>query len=691
MKYPFVKQTGIKDCGVSCLLMIMKYYGGRASNEYLRQLTNTTKDGVDSYSLLKGAKKLGFSTKGVNGNIEDLENKDLPCIAHVIINKSYKHFIVIYKNDKKKHLLTIGDPGKNKISKIDYESFKKISTNNYLLLYPEKTIPIIKNEEIIKTIIKKYIKENKLLFLLLIIFSLIITFLGIIISYEFQILMDLVIGHANNLNKFLLMFLIIILLNILIKLIRQTLLNYINHSLNKEMIINVYDRLLSLPYLYYKNRTTGEVISRIQDLDNIKDFVCKIFITCFIDLSLAIITLIILWNINSNITKILLISTGLIIFILIISWKILHNKIKELKDNNANVNHNLIESISGIETIRGFGLEKYIKNKFILSYDKYQKNSYDTNKIFIYFEMLKNLIEEITILIVLVYGTYLINNNIFTIGHLITYYLLLSYFLDPIKNIFSLGISYKDTKISLERINDLYNYQLDKKGKLIINSKISGNIEVKNLNYNYSPKKKLLNNLNIKINDKDKILLYGKSGSGKSTLAKILAKIIPYTDGNIKLNNIPLNEYNNDYLLKRVCYMSQNEMLFQDSIYENINLNNNIEYKKFLEVCSICLVDEIVENNQLKYDMLIEENGFNISGGEKQRILLARAILKDADIYILDESLNEIDVERERKILNNLFQKYKNKTFIVISHRYHNNDLFNRKIEIINGECYEKY
>ena len=160
MKYPYVSQDGIKDCGVASLLMIMKYYGGGASKEYLRELTHTTKEGVDAYSLLEGAKKLNFSTKGVKGAIEDLDPNDLPCIAHVIINGSYQHFIVIYKNDRKKKQLIIADPASS-IKKMTYQEFNEISSGNYLLLYPEKKILMHNEKPYIQVLILTILYKNK--------------------------------------------------------------------------------------------------------------------------------------------------------------------------------------------------------------------------------------------------------------------------------------------------------------------------------------------------------------------------------------------------------------------------------------------------------------------------------------------------------------------------------------------------
>ena len=690
MKYPFVRQDGIKDCGVSSLLMILKYYGGGASKEYLRELTNTTKDGVDAYSLLEGAKKLNFATKGVKGSIEDLDKNDLPCIAHVIINGSYQHFIVIYKKDDKKKQLIIADPASS-IKKITYQDFNKISTNCFLLLIPTKKLITYNNNSYIKTLVENITLKYKIYFIFLILISMLSTILGIIMSFQIEVLLDYVISYKSysNLVSFIFLFGFIILMKEWFGFLRNLLLQHINHILSKELINDVFNHLLSLPYLYYKNRTTGEVVSRIQDVEKIKDFIDRVFVTNLVNSLLLVFTFLVLLKVNSQLTLSLFVLSMILSTIISISWKIISKKLKKLREKNAETNSYLIETISGMETIRGFGLEEYVRHNFSKKFIDYQKTSYQTHKTFTMLQYFRNFIEEYGTFFILIIGSWLVMKEKLEITTLITYYFLLSYFLEPIHKLFDIGLSWKDAKISLERLDELYQVKQLDSNKKLIKDKISGNIIVKKLSYQYSPKRKILSNVNLEINSRDRILIYGKSGSGKSTLAKLLAGMITSDSGEITLDNYPLSEYNSEKLREKVCYLSQNEMLFQDSIYENIYLNSEKKYEDFLDTCTLCMVDEIVTNNPLKYQMILEENGFNISGGERQRILLARAVLKDADVYILDESLNEIDIDRERIILKNMFEKYPDKTFIIISHRYHNNDLFTRKIEMRDGKCYE--
>lgn len=692
MKYPFEKQIDLKDCGVCCLKMLTRYYGGNVSTEYLRNITYTTKDGVSAYSLIEGAKQLGFAAYGVKGEMSNLKSNDLPCIAHVIIKKSYQHFIIIYNIDWKNKKIIIADPASKGISKISFEEFNNITTNQFVLLKPYKKIQYIEKNTVLRDLIYKFISKYKKQLSFILTLSLFFTLLNIINSFQLNFLLTYIIEYNNtsNILFFSIIFGAIIILKELFNYYRNTAINVLNHELDKYLILNVYNRILSLPYLYYKNRTTGEIVARINDINSIKEIISKILVTIFIDLILATLVFVTLIFLSLKLTLILILVIILMLLIMICFQKPLEVNIEKVKKESSLVNSFLVETITAVETIRNQNIQSFIENNFLLKYSNYNKKSYLTNNIFIVEQFFKDFINQLGSFIVMIVGSYLVVKQELDLANLLTFLMLMNYLLDPIKNIIDINLGIRDSKISLKRLSELYEVDISNKRskRKTITDKLN-NISIKNLTYSYNGQDMLLKNINIEIMKSDKVLIYGSSGGGKSTLSKLLSKQLPTNNKQIYINNKDINSYSDDYHQK-ICYISQQEYLFTTSVYQNIVLDKEITYDKFLSVCKLCMIDKFIDKNILTYDMLLEENGFNISGGQRQRIILARSLLMEADIYILDESLNEVDIETERTILKNIFNTYQDKIFIVISHRFHNQDLFNKKYCIKEGVSYEK-
>ena len=686
MKYPFVRQKDLKDCGCCCLLMITRYFGGSVSLEYLREITNTTKSGVSAYDLIEGSKKIGFNSYGVKGNISDINSYDTPIIAHIVYKKSYEHFVVIYKIDHKKKILLVADPDKG-IKKMTFVEFNKISSGVFIIIKPVKKIMYVEENKHLKEIIMSFIYHNKIILSEILGCSVLISISQILISFQFKFLIEYVINYFTTYNLLFLaiLYLMIILLKEYSNYKRNNSINYINHLLDKSLFTDVYNHILSLPYLYYKNRTTGEIVARMNDLTEIRNVISKSLISIFFDLLLLLVAFITLFFISLKLTFII-IATIILLLIIIYSFNnILDKRIIESKIKASNVNSYLVETISGIETIKNQNIVSYIKNKFLYKYMDFNNSSYKYNKTFIKEDFLKNLIIGISNLILLIYGSYLCVKGSISLPVLITYTTLANYVFDPIFGITNLLLSIKEAKISFKRIKELYEVREEKNNSNSNYLKsLNGNIVANNLSYSYDNNTDLLKNINIDIKKNSKVLIYGNSGSGKSTLAKIICGNLKVKNNSLFINNKDINHYNNNLLRSKICYIGNNETLFTESIFDNIVLdkekNENID-----KVIDLCLLPEFVERLPLTYDTLIEENGFNLSGGQKQRIILARSLLKDSDIYILDEALNQVDIIKEREILKKLFKEYKDKTFIYISHRFNNEDLFDKKYKIEDG------
>ena len=687
-KYPLIKQDDLKDCGVCSLLSIIKYYKGNVSKEYLRKITNTTKEGTNFYFLLEASKEIGFSSKAVKGDLVDIDNNMLPCIAHIVLDKGYEHFVVLYHINKRKKIVTLVDSAKG-IRKLSFEEYKEITTNNYLLLSPNKPLPFFKEEKYIFKMLAAFISRHRNTFLFIFIFSCVYTIANIIISYHFQFIIENAIG-VNSLNNlyFISTFIFLVaLLKVIMDYFRNRLLNLINHRLDYTLVKSIFNHIISLPYLYYKNRTTGEITSRINDISEVKEAISHIIMTLFVDIILVSFVFVALCKISIDLTIVLIIMTILYVLLIIIFNPPLDRKVKTLYESSSSLNSFMIESISSVDTIKNNLLEEYTKDNFDIKYSKFLNISYKLNSIYFTLDFIKEMIYYTGIIVIVFIGSKLVLDNKLSIAQLITYNALIIYYLEPIKNIFNLDLVIKRVKNSIRRASELLNISNEelKVDRRYFNKTLKGNIKIKDLTYSYDSKKILLNNINLTINSGEKVLIHGNSGEGKSTLSKILMGYLKIDSNHVFIDNKDINSYNLLKLRESICYVSQSETIFTDTIYNNIVLNKKVDYEMFLETVSLTKVDEIVNNSIIMYDMLLEEGGFNISGGERQRIILARSLLQNKDIYIFDESLSELDINKERIILKNIFERLKDKTVIVISHRFNNSDLFNRLISLNKG------
>ena len=672
-KYPFTKQEGLKDCAAACMQMIIKYYNGYISINDLNEMLETTKEGVSAFKIIEVSNKIGFKATGIRLNLLELNKSvTLPVIAHVVIN-NYNHYIVVYKIDSFKKSVIIADP-QSKIKTISFKEFESIWTNVIINLYPVKPIEHRNYEKHLNY--KNIILKNKKTIFQLCYISFIYMILSIVASFYMKYVFDNYLSNFHLIFTVFILFIIINLYKIFTNLIRTKILIDLNKNIDIDLSLDIFSKILSLPYGYYRNKTTGEIITRYTELSKIRETISKVLLTLFLDLPLCITSLIIMYFLNSKLTMISLIAVLLYTIIVIAYNRILNDTILEAQIKKAEMNTVLIESINGFETIKGLNLYDYIKLKFENKYIKYLKNVIKIDSILNIKENLKEIVNQLIEMIIIFTGVIYVRSETITIGTLMTYNSILVFFLAPIRNLLSLDNSIIESKRIVKRVNEMLKKEENVK-KINI---VYGDILIKSLSFKQN-EKIILNKINLHISKGEKVIITGKSGSGKSTLLKILMNYYNDYQGEIKINGINIKSIN----LKNV-YISQNETLFTDTIYNNIVLGNNDS--NFSEIVKMCYVDEIINSN-LGYNQIIEENGFNISGGQKQRIILARSIINEFDLLLIDEGLNQIDVELERKILKNLFNKFHDKTIIIVSHRLENMDLYDKLIKLENGKVKE--
>lgn len=674
-----IRQRDEKDCGVCSLLSIIRYYNGNVPLEQLRLDAKTSNEGTTAWNLIVASKKYGFDAMGMQvENIRDI--KRLPAIAHMNLKKGFNHYVVIEKITKDKIILM--DPAKGKVIKSLCE-FQNEWSGVVLLFYPKQKIVVLKNEVTLFKIFKKIFASEKKIIKIIVLVSFLLTIFTIVLGYYFQMFNSLYMNKypINYLKVLVIIFSSITCLKLFLTYYRSYLENHLNKNIDCLITSDFLKHLFNLPLKVITSRKSGEILSRVNELTSIKGLITEIFITYSLDFLLVLITTFLLISINSKLFLILFLTTMIYLFIGIITKKSIFEKAYQNISYEAELNNTILENIKMINSIKNLDSVDNTLNKVE---EKLTEYLYDTYKLNIYLnktKIFKISCYEVGQFLISTYGFYLVYNGIINIVDLITFNTLLSFYFEPLKNIIDCIPKYSFMKASISKINDFLSIKKENLGTATATDGYG--ISINHLKYSYNKYQNILDDLNITINEGQFILLQGASGTGKSTLCNILNKNITDYSGDVILGKLNYKDISIKTIRDNITYVGQNENIFTGTIKENIVLDNKISDIDLNKVCKICKVDDIISKKTFRLESVIGSDEGNISGGEKQRIILARAVLKNSNILILDEALSEVDINLELEILKNIRESYKNKTIIYISHKKYPN-IFD---EVINMEA----
>ena len=672
--YYCIKQHDYKDCGCACLATICKTYGLKYPISKIREIAGTDKEGTSALGIIKASEKLGFSAKGVKANKpEDIfSGIPLPAIAHVVIDKTMLHYVVIHKVSEKE--IIVADPAKGIVKYSPYEFFN-IWTGILLLMTP--TASFNKGNEV-KGVFTRFfdlLKPQKGLLFNIFLASILVTAFGIIGSFYFKFLLDDIV--PNNLRESLMVFSIGFILLAIFKVIteafRTQLLIHLGQRMDIPLMLGYYDHVVNLPINFFGTREVGEIISRFNDASKIRQAISGVALTMMIDMFMVLIGGFILYYQSSllfGITIVPLVLYGIIVF----AFKSNIEKVnRETMEGNAKLTSYLVESLNGIETIKAFNAENEVnletEKRFIKFIKAIFKNEY-INNIQV---SLKSLVKGIFAIVILWIGTLQVLNGKISFGELLTFNALLVYFLNPIENIINLQPTLQTAVVAAERLSEILDLSLEKaedEHKKINPSSLNGKIEFKNVDFRYGTRQLILKNINMIINKGERVALVGESGSGKTTIAKLLLNFYQCEKGEIIVNGYNLLDINVEALRDKIAYISQETFLFNGTIIENLKLGNPyLTYEEIIEACKKAQIHDFINSLPLRYNTLVEENGSNFSGGQKQRLSIARAILRKPEILIMDEATSNLDSITEKAIENTIHEFSEGMITIIIAHR----------------------
>lgn len=684
MKYFCIKQHDITDCGAACLATICKQNGYKIGITQIREVAGTDKQGTNAYGVIKAAEQLGFSAKGVKGNKEAFFSEfPLPCIAHVIVDGNLLHYVVIHKITKKQ--VIIADPGVGIVKLTPEEFFGEIHEEGKPPKYQWSGVLIllVKNETFkkgdeTKGLFSRFFRlllPQKKLLLHIFVASLVYTILGIVGAFYFKELIDSVL--PDGLQKTLMTLSIgVILLNVfkvILNAFRSHLLLYLSQKLDIALLLGYYRHVIELPMNFFGTRKVGEIISRFNDAGKVRDAISGATLTIMIDTIMAVAGAIILYMQNAKLFGITVIIVALYAIIVACFHKWYEKLNRKQMEDNAQLTSYMVESLNGIQTVKAYNAERKANRETEIKFVRLLRSIFDLSWVSNLQSSLKAFVELVGGIIILWVGGVSVINGDMTIGALITFNSLLAYFLDPVKNLINLQPQMQTAVVAADRLGEILDLEAEKteaEYRKLSPTSLSGDIEIKNLNFRYGTRKLVLENINLRIEKGQKIAFVGESGSGKTTLSKLLLHLYAPETGDILIQGNNIEDIQLECLREKIAYIPQETFLFSGTIFENLTLGmDEATMDDIIEASKMAQAHDFINELPLRYETRLEENGTNLSGGQRQRLAIARAMLKKPDILILDEATSNLDAITERALDRTIHEFAKDMTTIFIAHR----------------------
>lgn len=635
--------------------------------------------GTNLIGLSKCAETLGFSSQAVRVDKEGfLSRYTLPAIANIVTKEGLSHFVVIFKITKT-HIV-IGDPAKD-LEKVEIDDFYKRFTGVLLILKPNTFF--VKGNEKNTKLFDRYVKlllPQKKLFIYAIIASFLLTALGILSSLFNSVIYDEILPYQQKdvLKVMLAVFLGITITQTVLSFVRQWILMNISIKIDIPLMLGYFEHIYKLPMKFFASRKTGDITTRFSDAFTIKNVFTNIALSLIMDISMALISGVILFQMNKDLFVIILFMT-IISIILVFIFKQPYKKINEEQMQQSSIlNSEIIEGLRGYETIKGNANEDIELECIEREYVKSLRISYKEGMLSNIQGSISSIISGVGNLVLMYVGiTQVINSNL-TLGSYMAFMTLAGYFMDPISNLVNLQLSIQEANISMKRLSEILDYEREAGSDSddMNNHKyqefegVNGDISVSNVTFRYGNRKPALNKVSFTIPKGKKVALVGSSGSGKSTIAKLLLKYYEIEEGQITIDGVDINEYTNESIRRGISYVPQNIELFSKSIYDNIRVSKqNATLDEVKEASKLADAHDFIKRLPMQYYTFLEEAGNGLSGGEKQRIALARAFLKENEFYIMDESTSNLDFATENIIFDMIYNKFKNKSMLIIAHR----------------------
>ena len=682
MFYKF-RQLDASDCGPTCLRMIAKYYGCTYSAQYLREHAFITHEGVSMLGINDAAEHIGFRTMGVRITLEQLEKElPLPCILHW----NQRHFVVCYKIRKGKFY--IADPAAGRMV-FDRAEFGRCwfstlvegkDTGTALLLEPGPEFGEWEKPEDAKkrklSFFFRYLTPYKRELLQLVLGMLTVSILQLIMPFLTQSLVDTGIrdGNLSFITLILIAQLVISIARLSVDFIRSWILLHVNTRINIALISDFLAKLMRLPLHFFDTKMVGDIMQRIGDHNRIESFMTGSSISTLFSFVNFIVFGFVLAYYDLSILGLFLLGNGLYV-----AWILAFMKYRRELDikrftQAAGEQSNLFQLVTGMqeiklnncETEKRWEWERIQVKLFKISIKGLALGQYQQLGS-VFFNQTTNILISFTAARAVVSGE-------MTLGMMMSLTYIVGQLTAPIEQFIGFARSFQDAKISLERLGEIHQREDEEQTLALKVNTLPENraLQIEDVSFSYdgADRDYVLEHINLTIPQHKVTAIVGASGSGKTTLIKLLLGFYEPNKGNIKVGDLSLKNMNPHVWRARTGCVMQDGFIFSDSIAKNIAIGAEvIDKERLLHAVTVANIRDFIDLLPLGYNTKIGMEGNGVSQGQRQRILIARAVYKNPEFIFLDEATNALDANNEREIMEHLHQFYKGRTVVVVAHR----------------------
>ncbi len=671
VKKTLILQQDQSDCGVACLLSLIKLYKGTHSLEKLRELSGTTKEGTTLLGLFQAANKLGFIARGCESDIQSLIDHKEPVILHVLIENRLQHYVVCYGFYKDKFI--IGDPAKGIRYYSKDELLEVWQSKTCLVLTPNDDFIEEKEERIAK---KEWfiqlIKEDYPLLLFSVLLGLCTAILGMVMAVFSQRLIDDILP-SKDFSKLitgiaLVGFLLTV--RIVFGVLRSYFLVRQSKDFNNRIIDSFYSSLLNLPKPFFDTRKIGELVSRLNDTQRVQEVIQTVSNTFVVNLLVSIVSLCFLFYYSWQAGLIALVSLPFY-FVLIYGFndRIIKAQ-KEVMQSRAHSQSNYIATMNGIAAIKNNNKQSLFQKLNKRIYGFYQDKVFDLGKIDIRLSLLSGIFSVLFLVTLLAFVSLQVYHDTLLLGELMAILGIAGSLLPSVASLALIAIPINEAKIAFNRMYDFAAMEKEEQGSVSLTDFES--LSVKNISFRFAGRSQILKNISLKVRKGECIAIVGESGCGKSTLGQIIQKFYNAEKGEILVNDqYSLEDVRIDSWRNQIGVIEQDIKVFNSTVLENIALNTEDAPEDIIKFCEANGLDTYISQFPQGYATILGEGGINLSGGQKQIIALARALYKKPELLILDEYTSAMDRKTEQFSLELLEKLKKEIGIIFISHRLH--------------------